>query len=75
MKKYYLSQELVEALLAQEAELEKDEGGYYVTGWTRGVAAIDLFNRNNCATYLCWYEKDTERAVGIKAYFNQFKEA
>ena len=71
-KKYYITDKSVsDTLIEQGASLQMDEGGYFVVGWTQGVAAVDLYNEDNCATYLCWMENDIPR--GIKVYFNQFK--
>ncbi len=72
LKKYYITDKSVsDTLIEQGASLQKDENGYFVFGWTQGVAAVDLYNPNNCATYLCWLENEVPK--GIKAYFNQFK--
>lgn len=72
LKKHYITDKSVsDTLIEQGASIEKDEGGYFVVGWTQGVAAVDLHNQDNCATYLCWLENDTPK--GIKVYFNQFK--
>jgi hypothetical protein len=72
LKKHYITDKSVsDTLIEQGASLQMDEGGYFVVGWTQGVAAIDLHNQDNCATYLCWMENYISK--GIKVYFNQFK--
>lgn len=72
LKKHYITDKSVnDALIEQGASLQEDGGGHFVIGWTQGVVAIDLYDENNCATYLCWLENDTPK--GIKVYFNQFK--
>lgn len=73
MRKYYLAKVLADCLLEQNAPLSNDEGGYYIMGWTQGVAELDLFNPRNNATYLCWM--NGEKAEGIKAYLHEFTEA
>lgn len=73
MEKIYINKELSDCLIEQNANLEKDDNGYYINGWTQGVAEIDITNTDNCATYLCWYENNNP--VGIKAYFYQFRRA
>jgi hypothetical protein len=71
-KYYIIGDAFIKGLLEQGAKLQQDDGGYFVMGWTQGVASIDIVNTYNCATYLCWMEG--EKPVAVKIYFNQFKQ-
>jgi hypothetical protein len=67
-----LDKDLIDYMLSLKMPLRQSSTGeYFMLGWTQGVAAIDLFNTNNCATYLCCFKGN--ESVGVKAYFNQFE--
>jgi hypothetical protein len=74
--KIYLPHALGQSLLKQGAAVERDDTGYYITGWIQGYQPQESPGcyYNPCKKYLCWWQPGCSEPVGMEIYHNQIKE-